>query len=354
MNILRYKIPYPEPIPEHQQIIPVFLPFAGCMRRCIFCAQHTQTNTAPRPLSAILESMSCQLEKLNAENACLENPKTFALGLYGGTFTALDPSWMQAFLSEAMRFADKGLIRHIRCSTRPDSVSLPLLRKLAAAGLHMVELGIQSFDNRALAASGRGYSQETALKACSMVQEAGLELGIQLMPGLPGSDKEIFQADIQTICSLPSPVQTVRLYPCLVLEGTELAQLWSQGHYTPWDIQTTVEELANACLWLWERHIRVIRLGVKEESNLVRAVLAGPRHPAFGDMVRGTALKNWLLQKLKKLAPKNRPLASLGVPRRLQGTFWGHKGMFKNEYALHGIQPDCVHFDDNPEFEFIF
>lgn len=351
---MRHSLAYPEPESDRRQIIPVFLPFAGCPKRCVFCSQHAQTNTAPRPLSAILDSMVRQLETLDAENQKTGRARVFDLGLYGGTFTALESRWTDAFLGAAARFADKGLIRHIRCSTRPDSVSPALLAKLATLGLRMVELGIQSFDDRSLTASGRGYSRKTALEACAMVRDAGLELGIQLMPGLPGADRETFRADIRTVCELPSAARTIRLYPCLVLEGTELARIWREGGYKPWDTRTAVEELADACLRLWEKNIRVIRLGVKEEDNLARAVLAGPRHPAFGDMVRGAALKTWLLRMLERLNPQGAPLVALRAPRGLQGAFWGHKGMFREEYAARGIRKDTVRFHDAPEFEFEF
>ena len=347
---MRCCVPYPEPEPLRQKIIPVFLPFAGCPGRCIFCAQHAQTNTPPRPLAAILETMVRQLEHLDAENKRLELSRTFDLGLYGGTFTALDARWMDAFLYEAMRFTAKGLLRHIRCSTRPDCVSPALLKKLASAGLHMVELGVQSFDGQALAISGRGYSRKTALDACAMVRDAGLELGVQLMPGLPGASLETFQRDIETVCALSNLPQTLRLYPCLVLEGTALAQIWRKGGYSPWNMDDAVEALAKACLAVWKKHIRVIRLGVKEEETLARAVLAGPRHPAFGDKVRGTALKIWLLETVRQRKPDGARLAMVYAPKRLQGAFWGHCRIFRDEYAAYGIRPDNVRFHARPDF----
>ena len=58
---MRCCVPYPEPEPLRQKIIPVFLPFAGCPGRCIFCAQHAQTNTPPRPLADALVAISWRL-----------------------------------------------------------------------------------------------------------------------------------------------------------------------------------------------------------------------------------------------------------------------------------------------------
>jgi histone acetyltransferase (RNA polymerase elongator complex component) len=49
---------------------------------------------------------------------------------------------------------------------------------------------VQDFDDEVLKQSGRGYTGELAEQSCRMIREFGLELGIQLMPGLPGPSKE--------------------------------------------------------------------------------------------------------------------------------------------------------------------
>ena len=71
-----------------------------------------------------------------------------------------------------------------------------MLDRLRAAGCAVVELGVQSFADAALAAARRGYDGATAFAACGTVRGAGLRLGVQLLPGMPGHTPEQFAQDV--------------------------------------------------------------------------------------------------------------------------------------------------------------
>ena len=88
--------------------------------------------------------------------------------------------------SLARTMLERGKIRSVRCSTRPDCITPAILQQLAAAGVTTVELGIQSFAAPALEAAQRGYSPQVALEAAKAVTASTMRLGIQLMPGMPG------------------------------------------------------------------------------------------------------------------------------------------------------------------------
>ena len=133
------------------------------------------------------------------------------LAFYGGTFTALPAADRASCfeLLEALRREDR--IRLARCSTRPDALSPAVLDELLHHGVDLVELGIQSFASEALALSRRGYDRSAALAGCRAVTGAGLSLGIQLLPGMPGSTPDVFLDDVRTALSL-SPA-CLRFYP---------------------------------------------------------------------------------------------------------------------------------------------
>jgi histone acetyltransferase (RNA polymerase elongator complex component) len=322
---------HPDPPRQSQaarhSVLPVFLPFAGCPQRCIFCDQTAQTGQAPEPLDGIFDRLHTQLAK-TADAAPQE------LAFYGGTFTALPAPWPQRFLSLAGRFLASGRLCRVRCSTRPDAVDVAQLAELKALGLSLVELGVQSFDDAALAASRRGYDGQTARQACAVVREAGLGLGIQLMPGLPGHSLQAFQADIVQAAAFAP--ELTRLYPCLVLAGTPLAELWRAGAYAPWTLDATVDALALALLTLWAAGAPAARIGLAEQEGL--DVLAGPRHPALGQMARSRALLLHVRQRLDELPETERPLARLlKLPRRLQGEALGQRNALAQEYAALGL-----------------
>ena len=78
----------------------------------------------------------------------------------------------------------------------------------------------------------------------------------------------------------------VRLYPLLVLRGSRLAEDWRRGVYRP----LSPAKATLFCAWLKERldaaGIPVIRMGLQAGPELERELLAGPYHPAFGELAR--------------------------------------------------------------------
>ena len=164
----------------------------------------------------------------------------------------------------------QGFISGLRCSTRPDSLPPDRLAALREAGCGCVELGVQSFADAPLRESRRGYDGRTAREACAAVQAAGMRAGVQLMPGMPGSRPEHFLADVQLALELGAAC--LRFYPCLVLEGTELAGLWRAGRFRPWPLETVLDVLAEAFALTQRAGVPVIRMGLAPEAGLAGGV----------------------------------------------------------------------------------
>jgi len=335
------RFPHPEP-PRgpYRRVLPVFLPFAGCPQRCIFCDQAAQTGTPPEPLETIHARLAETLAALPDSGGPIRE-----LAFYGGTFTALPAPWPQRFLELAQPHLAAGRITRVRCSTRPDALAAPLLAELKGLGLSLVELGVQSFDDSALPESRRGYDGAAARKGCESVREAGLGLGVQLMPGMPGQSVQAFHKDIAIAAGLRP--ELARLYPCLVLAGTPLAGAWQAGIYAPWALDATVDALAQALPVLWGAGVRVARIGLVEQEGL--EILAGPRHPALGQMIRARALQRHVAQLLGA-----RPLSAprpdvLLLPLYLKGEALGQRNDLAAGYAELGL---TVAFWEEGDFAF--
>ncbi|MFP5239261.1 MAG: elongator complex protein 3 [Acidobacteriota bacterium] len=328
---------HPAPSKARPRILPVFLPLAGCPGRCLFCAQHAQTGMKETSLEKAHDFLERSLETARPD-APLE------VGFYGGTFTALPPAWMERFLATARQHRERGAVCGVRCSTRPDRAPAGLLRELAEQGLDRVELGVQTFCERALRLAERGHGAEASLSACRAVHEAGLGLSLHLLPGLPGHTPEDFRRDVEQAAALEP--EAVRLHPCLVLAGTGLEQLWRAGGYEPWSLERTIAALAPAVLRLWRAGVAVTRIGLAHEPDLEAAVLAGPTHPALGMRVRATALHIFIAELLGgRLAER------LLAPASASGGFWGHARELAEPYAVLGLERGRVHFEDRDEFQ---
>ena len=335
-------VPWPAPAPG-AAIVPVFLPHFGCPRRCLFCAQEAQTGVAAS--AGLRDLLAGARAELEARGDRGQPPAELAF--YGGTFTALPEDALGACLDFAENVRRDGLISAFRCSTRPDAVDSPVLEGLAAAGCATVELGVQSFADAALRLTARGYTGAEAKAACARVAASGMTLVVQLLPGMPGNTPENFLSDVRAALALGA--RALRFYPCLVLEGTGLAALWRAGTYAPWDMETTLETLAQGWLLAQKGGAAVLRMGVAPGEDLARALLAGPWHPALGSRVLGRSLLLAVQELARGLGfPQPGARVFLEAPAFTQGHFWGHAGELRERWRAQGLGSSNVGFIREP------
>ena len=159
------------------------------------------------------------------------------------------------------------------------------------------------------------------------------------MPGMPGSRPEDFLEDVRLALELGAAC--LRFYPCLVLEGTELATLWRAGRFEPWTLETVLEVLAEAFELAQRAGVPVIRMGLAPEAGLNDGVLAGPRHPALGARVQARCLWRRVARCLEEMRATGQAAADepveLVLPRRLQGMYRGHAGELAARWAALGM-----------------
>jgi histone acetyltransferase (RNA polymerase elongator complex component) len=272
---------------DRHPIIPFFISHAGCPHRCVFCNQATVA--PPRPLKEMAREVVRSLEALPSgwQGEC---------AFYGGTFAALPPADRGVLLEAVRPFIQQGKVTAIRVSTRPDSLTGPVVEELARSGVATVEIGAQSLHDGVLQASGRGHDAGSVSGAVALLRHQGLRVGLQLMVGLPGDSAEGCRQTMAAALTL-SP-DFLRVYPTLVLAGTELANLYRRGAYRPLDLEGAVDICKGLLLMARRGGVPVIRMGVQPTAELDRpgVVLAGPLHPAFRQLVEGALYTDLLLR----------------------------------------------------------
>jgi histone acetyltransferase (RNA polymerase elongator complex component) len=257
------------------KIYPVFIPHAGCPHRCLFCAQDRSTSHADVPSA---EAVGTWLETVLPEQGDGE------IAFYGGTFTSLPEEQQTLYLDSATCHIASGRVSGIRISTRPDALDARTLARLSDAGVTTVEIGCQSFNDAVLINSKRGHTAVDSVRSVQACQVAGFQVGIQLMPGLPGGDGEEAIRSLQQAIDLKPSF--LRIYPTVVVEGTELAEHWRAGDFTPWSLDQAIDLCADMLLRCRKHGVPIIRLGLQSDPQLEENLLAGPYHPAFGQLVR--------------------------------------------------------------------
>ena len=273
--------------------VALFVPHNGCPNQCSFCNQRA------------ISGHRNQVEPSDVDKAvqiALKNPESKGgeIAFFGGSFTAIERETMISLLSAAYRYVENGSFKGIRISTRPDAVDEEICEILKTYGVTAVELGAQSLDDRVLMLNKRGHTADDIAKATKLLQKNGFETGLQMMTGLYGSTDEDSIETARKIIGL-NP-DTVRIYPTVVLENTELCELYRKGEYHPQGVEEAAELCAELLQMFEEAGIKVIRTGLHSGGDVEGEFVAGAYHPAFKEICESKIY----LRKVTELIRENK------------------------------------------------
>lgn len=274
-------------------IVPFFISHQGCPHQCVFCDQKTITGSSgalPAPAELLAAVRAWQRTS---------GTESVEVAFYGGSFTLLPRQQQQGLLEPLQPLLQSGEVSSIRISTRPDAVDAEAVRFLRESGVSLVELGVQSMDDLTLELADRGHSAQDTIDAFAALRAEGLRVGAQMMPGLPGESARGAIASFRKLLSLRPDL--LRIYPAVVLQGTELAGMYQKGSYRPLPLEEAVAICKVMLQDAGRAGIPVIRAGLQPTDELSSGaeVIAGPYHPAFRQLAQG---ERWfdLLQLLTR------------------------------------------------------
>ncbi|HUI38468.1 MAG TPA: tRNA uridine(34) 5-carboxymethylaminomethyl modification radical SAM/GNAT enzyme Elp3 [Thermoplasmata archaeon] len=129
--------------------------------------------------------------------------------------------------------------------TRPDWCDEKVLPDLLDAGVTRVEIGVECLTEPVLAAVHRAHGIDDVARATRASKDRGLKVAYHLMLGLPGMDPSTDLADVRRVFEDEAfRPDMLKIYPTLVLPGTELHEQWARGEYRPYDTETAARLLA--------------------------------------------------------------------------------------------------------------
>lgn len=316
--------------------VPFFISQQGCPHACIFCDQRAITGSAGH-----LPDGEAILARIGQWRSTSAN-RPLEVAFFGGTFSALPLPVQDALLTPLQPLLASGQVASIRISTRPDAIDRETVLRLAGQGVATIELGVQSMDDELLESAGRGHNAADSEAAIRCIKSCGISAGAQLMPGLPGDTTAKSLASLNRV--IAAGADFVRIYPVVVIRGTELARRFLAGEYRP----LSVDEGVAVCKPLLRTALRsgvdVIRIGLPSDSGLDREhVLAGCLHPALGQLVR-SELYHDLLRRLVSGLPDTSGLTLSCHPDQVADMI-GHKRrnmirLAEQGFAFGPIRPD--------------
>ena len=287
---------------KKQYIIPVFIPHLGCPNDCSFCNQKsisgkTKMPTKDEVIKIIEEHLKNMKEDVEKE-----------IAFFGGSFTGIDIEKQKEYLEIANEYIRCNKVQGIRLSTRPDYINKDILKMLKKYNVKTIELGVQSTNDYILKRCDRGHTFMDVKNASKLIRRYRFNLGHQMMVGLPESTK---LDEIRTAKDLIRlKPKMVRIYPVLVIKGTKLERELQEDEYKPLTVSQAVERCKELLYLFNKKKIQVIRVGLQNTDEITdpnskkSEVVAGPYHPAFGQLVEDSIWYDSIVNKIKKINDK--------------------------------------------------
>lgn len=113
----------------------------------------------------------------------------------------------------------------ISVATRPDCLQpevVTLLEELNRRKPVFIELGLQTMHEKSAVRIRRGYSLSVFEDAVQRLSQAGIEIVVHLILGLPYETKEDMLASVRYVCGMP--IHGIKLQLLHLLEGTDLGE----------------------------------------------------------------------------------------------------------------------------------
>jgi len=194
---------------------------------CTFCnnASFSPNGRNPVPLDSQLDSGRRGIAR------CTRARKYLAyFQAYTNTYAHVDS--LKAMYDQAM--AVEGMIG-LSVGTRPDCVPPAVLDLLAGyrdRGLEVwLELGLQSAFDESLMRVNRGHGLAEYRESCEAARRRGIPVCTHLIVGMPGESTWHSRETLDIVLDIGT--DGLKLHPLHVVKGTQLANEWRRGEYTP-------------------------------------------------------------------------------------------------------------------------
>ncbi len=308
--------------------IPVFIPHLGCPNDCVFCNQRKITEHLSFDEDSVKDGIDDAVKTLMPGDDA-------EIAFFGGSFTGIDRELMIRLLRLGHTYIERGAVSSLRCSTRPDYIDGEILDILKKYGVKTVELGIQSTDDKVLAACRRGHTAAQSFTAMKMIKDAGFSLIGQMMTGLPGASPG---SEIQTAEDICRYADGARIYPVVVFKDTELAFMAEAGAYKPYTLEELVTRTADVKEIFIKHEIPTIRVGLQANEGLTGGdeIACGGYDEAIGERCDSLIYYRRISALLADISSDH---AVIAVPRGHISRAAGHKKENKTRlYAQFGIK----------------
>jgi elongator complex protein 3 len=244
---------------------------AGCPAHCVFCPDDVRMPKSYLPDEpGARRAAQCDFDpylqvstRIETFQAMGHTAEKVELLILGGTWSAYSRRYREWFVRrclDAMNGEDSATLAEAQArneaaahrnvglviETRPDWIRPAEVLHLRQLGVTKVQLGLQSLDDRILALNKRGHDVAAARRALRLLRGAGFKLHVHWMPNLFGATPASDGEDFLRLWSDPGlRPDEIKIYPCSIIAGTELFDLWQAGRFQPYGEEELIALVAD-------------------------------------------------------------------------------------------------------------
>ena len=221
----------------HQQLnearinapLALYVHWPFCVSKCPYC----DFNSHVRASIDQDEWREALLKDLAHEAALLPEHRLGSIFFGGGTPSLMEPATVGAIIAAARDHWPAADDLEITLEANPNSAEAARFADLARAGVNRISLGIQSFDDDALAFLGRAHSADEGLAALDAAQSAVERVSFDLIYALPGDTETRWSENLDRALGLGT--EHLSLYQLTIEPGTRFATMVARHEFEPLD-----------------------------------------------------------------------------------------------------------------------
>lgn len=190
---------------------------------CIFCDDGGSFSQAHSNLLSVEEQLEVGIKTLSERFKAKKFMSYFQA--YSNTYKPV--AELEKIYKSSLKHPD---VVGISIGTRPDCVDgekLKLISEFKDDYYTWIEYGLQSIHNKTLKAINRGHDFDCFLRAYEKGVNAGINICVHVILGLPGESKDDILKTAQKLAELK--VDGVKIHMLCALEGTKLSKMYEKG-----------------------------------------------------------------------------------------------------------------------------
>lgn len=188
-----------------------------CSSKCSYCDFNSVADASSDEVVAVFTGMQAEVRRWGYASL----PGVVETIYVGGGTPSLHPAAVASLLEHVGAELRVRSDAEITVEANPDSLTRGSLETLVEAGANRISVGVQAFDDAVLRLLGRRHDARQARTALGLVAEAGVDLSVDLICGVPGQSAASWAESLEE--ALDAGARHLSVYPLAVEEGTPLA-----------------------------------------------------------------------------------------------------------------------------------